>query len=162
MKKIYVSNSKIQGKGIFADEKIKRGELIRYIKGKPKEFTVKDKGDEMAYPNWIGIGKNKWIDPIYPNLYWNHSCNPNAGLKGKVSVFAIRNITKGEEITIDYSTIEETDGWEMKCGCGEKNCRKVIKSIQYLPEKTFDKYMPYIPTYFKKRYLKLNSGKMLY
>ena len=160
MKDIYICNSNIQGKGVSAGENIKRGELIRHIKGEVKFLTIRDENDSKLYPNWIGIGKNKWIDPDHPHQYLNHSCDPNASIKGKISMVAMKNIKEGEEITIDYSITECDELWEMKCYCGAKNCRKIVKSIQYLPEKTFDKYMPYIPTYFKKLYFKskkLNS-----
>src|SRR3989344_5308661 len=77
-------------------------------------------------------------------------------IKGEIKLFVPRNKKEGEEITIDYSIIEGDDMWKMKCNCGEKNCRKIIRSIQYLPTRTFKKYLPYIPTYFKKVYKTYN------
>lgn len=154
MKKIYIQNSKIDGKGIFAGENVQKGQLIQHIKGDIKFFIVKNKKDSQLYPNWIGISKNKWMDVKYPHQYLNHSCNPNASISGKVCVVAIKQIKEGEEITIDYSITECDELWEMNCSCGQNNCRKVVKSIHYLPKKTFNKYMPHIPTYFKKLYLK--------
>ncbi|HMP85611.1 MAG TPA: SET domain-containing protein [Candidatus Paceibacterota bacterium] len=159
MKDIYICNSKIQGKGVHAGEDIKKGELIQYVKGEVKFLTIKDENDSKLYPNWIGIGKNKWINVNYPHQYLNHSCNPNSSIRGKVSVVALKDIKEGDEITIDYSVTECDEFWEMDCACEAKNCRKVIKSIQYLPKKTFDKYMPYIPTYFRNFYLKTKKLK---
>lgn len=149
MKHIYHTKSKINGLGVFAGENIKKGEVIQYIKGEAKFLAIKNKEDSLSYPNWIGIGKNKWIDPNYPNQYLNHSCEPNSGIKGKVTMVALKDIKEGEEITIDYSIIEGDDLWEMKCNCGNKNCRQIIRSVQFLPEKVFKKYLPYIPKYFK-------------
>lgn len=174
MKHIYIGTSRIEGKGIFAGENIKKGESIELIKGKARFLTVKNKDDSLSYPNWIGIGKNKWIEVGTPGVYLNHSCNPNSGiegtitskesdksLKGSYTMTALHNIKKGEEITIDYS-ITECDGlWEMKCACGEKNCRKIVRSIQYLPERQFKKYFPYVPTYFKNLYLKGHQNIVL-
>ncbi len=154
MKHIYTVTSKIHGLGIMAGEDIKKGEMIQPIKGKIKFLTVKSKEDSLSYPDWIGIAKNQWIDPEKPFKFINHSCNPNCGVRGRVCITAIKNIKEGEEITIDYSIIEGDELWEMQCNCGEKNCRKIIRSIKYLSPKIFQKYLPYVPTYFKNLYLK--------
>ncbi len=163
MKSIYHSTSKINGTGVRAGENIKKGEMIQRIKGEAKFFIPHNKEESLAYPNWVGTGKNKWIDPDYPNQYLNHSCNPNSGIKGKVTMVALKNIKEGEEITVDYSIIEGDDRWEMKCNCGAKSCRRIIKSVQFLPEVQFKKYMPYIPKYFQRlhnlyRHSKLHHG----
>lgn len=152
MKQIYIATSNIHGKGIRAGEDIKRGEIIQPIKGKMKFFTIKCKEDSSLYPNWIGVAKDQWIDPDKPFKFINHSCDPNSGVKGKINITAIKDIKEGEEITIDYSIIEGDNLWEMKCDCRATNCRGIIRSIQSLPIKTFKKYLPFIPTYFKKVY----------
>ncbi|MDB5264592.1 MAG: nuclear protein [Parcubacteria group bacterium] len=158
MKHIYICTSKIDGQGVTAGEDIKKGETIQHIKGEAKFLAITSKEESLSYPNWIGIGKNKWIDPNAPNQYLNHSCNPNSGIKGTVTMVALKDIREGEEITVDYSIIEGDDLWEMPCSCGEANCRKVIRSIRYIPNEQFKKYLPYVPTYFKKLYLKHQQG----
>jgi uncharacterized protein len=162
MKDIYHSTSKVHGIGIRAGEDIKKGEIIQHIRGEAKFFVPKNKKESAMYPNWVGIAKNKWIDPDYPNQYLNHSCNPNSGIKGKVTMVALKDIKEGEEITIDYSIVECDDMWEMKCKCGEKTCRKIIRSIQFLPEKQFKKYIPNVPTYFQKVHKRYAQKKLKY
>jgi len=110
----------------------------------------------MSYQNWVGFGKDKWLEVGSPAVYINHSCQPNAGIKGRVTVVALKNILKGEEIKLDYSITEEDLLWQLEypCNCGTKDCRKIIRSIQGLPEKTFKKYLPFVPTYFRKVYEK--------
>lgn len=158
MKHIYICTSKIEGMGVTAGENIKKGETIQHIKGEARFLTIKSKEDSLSYPNWIGVGKDKWIDPDYPNQFLNHSCNPNAGIRGKVTMVALKDIKEGEEIAIDYAIIEGDDLWEMKCSCGSVNCRKIVKSIRYLPERQFKKYLPYVPTYFRKLYLRSHQS----
>ena len=85
--------------------------------------------------------------------FLNHSCEPVAGMKG-LTLIALRDIKEGDEITIDYSIQEGDHLWEMKCDCKSNNCRCTVRSVQFLPEKTFKKYLPYIPAYFKKVYEK--------
>ena len=160
MKQFYVCESKIEGLGVNAGEKIKAGEFITRFKGKPKFLVVTCKSESLSYPNWVGIAKNRWIDPEKPQKFINHSCNPNASIKRRVSIVALRDIKEGEEITFDYSIIEGDPRWEMKCLCGEKNCRGVIRSIQFLPPDQFSKYLPLIPLYFKNLYLKNRNGKL--
>ncbi|MBI5892634.1 MAG: hypothetical protein HZB79_03105 [Deltaproteobacteria bacterium] len=64
MAKIYIKKSKTQGKGIFAEKDIKKGETIFTAKGLIKKFTTDAKNAEESQmgPNWIGIGENVWID----------------------------------------------------------------------------------------------------
>jgi len=156
-KKICIRESKTHGKGLFALRNIKKSEIIFIIKGKKVNFLINNKKQAgIAGFNWIGFGKNKWIDSTNYGLYLNHSCDPNSAIKGKVTVVAIRNIKKGEEITFDYSLNEADIFWHIKCYCGSKNCRKIIKSIQFLPKKTFVKYISHIPKYFKQVFKKFN------
>ena len=153
MKHIYVCTSQIEGMGIRIGDDAKKGEVIFRFKG-PLKFKInQSKEDALANPDWVGVAKDQWIDPDKPYKFINHSCNPNTGIKGKVTVVALRDIKEGEELTIDYSTIEGDPRWEMKCMCGESNCRGIIRSIQYLPKSRFEDYLPYVSTYFKKLYL---------
>jgi SET domain-containing protein len=157
--KIIIKKSRIHGKGIFASKKINRGEIVFILKGRIVHWKVKDQKTSLYGPNWIGITKEKWLDVKSPGVYLNHSCNPNCGIKGKIQVVALKNIDEGEEITIDYSITEMDKLWYMNCKCGNKNCRKIIKSIQTLPKKIFNKYTPFIPTYFARVYNKINENK---
>lgn len=151
MKRFYVGNSKIEGRGIFAGENIPPKSVITRFRG-PANFKVnKNKRDALSHPDWVGVEKNTWIDPEKPQKFINHSCRPNAGVRG-LTVVSLENIKEGEEITIDYSTIEGDRRWEMRCLCGEKNCRGTISSIGSLTKNQFNR-LPYIPSYFRKLYL---------
>jgi len=154
MKHIYIATSKINGKGLYAGEDVKRGETIRLIKGEMKFKVNHGVEDALANPNWIGVAQDQWIDPDKFFKFINHSCDPTAGVKGKVTCVALRDLKEGEEITLDYSTIEGDDLWQMPCSCGSKNCRGIVRSIKYLPEENFKAYFPYVSDYFKKLYLK--------
>lgn len=155
--KIYIEKSKLHGKGLLASKNIKRGETIFIIKGRKINFLIDSKKSaEVAGLNWVGVGKNEWVDPINHCVYFNHSCDPNTAIKGKVTVVALRNIKKGEEITFDYSLNESDIFWHIKCNCGSRNCRKTIKSIQFLPQKNFKISMSRIPKYYRQIFEKFN------
>ena len=158
MKHFYIGNSKINGRGMIAGENIQKGEMINRVEGPLRFQANNSKKESLSHPNWIGVKKDVWIDPKRPHKFLNHSCRPSAGVRG-LTLFAIQDIGEGEEITIDYSTVEGDAQWEMQCSCGEKECRKVIRSIQYLPPAQF-KRIPYIPAYFRNLYLE--SRKEMY
>lgn len=163
-KNIYVAPSSIEGNGVFSKKKFKKGQTVFLFKGNVYHRVNKGKKDTYANPNSIGFGKNLWIDPTGNFPFINHSCNPNTGIKGKVTFTALRNIKKGDEITFDYSIIEEDTQWEMK-NLEPKSTpgfRPVIQSIQHLPLVTYKKHLPLIPKYFQKVYVghhKLNVKK---
>jgi len=149
MRKIYFGKSGIDGHGFFAKKEIKKGEFVFMMKGTMHKLTTRE--EIMSNPNMIGIEKDIWLDPSLISMPINHSCDPNTGIKGKVTFVALRDIKKDEEITFDYSISEDSE-WEMPCNCGAKNCRKVVRGIRYLPKETYKKYLPYIPKYFQSVY----------
>lgn len=157
-KNFITKESKIHGKGAFATKDFKKGDTIFIFKGKIYKRDNKNVKDAFANPDSIGIDKNTWIDPFDNFHYINHSCDPNMGIKGRVLFKALRNIKKGEELTFDYSINEADPRWHMKCRCGAKNCRKVIRSVQFLPEKTFKSYQPFTPKYFSTLYNRLHRA----
>ena len=62
--------------------------------------------------------------------YINHSCTPNSYMKivhGHILFFALRDITPGEEITIDYETTLHSD--RKRCTCGARTCRGTINKV---------------------------------
>ena len=136
--KVYVKTTSDKDKGIFAKRGIKKGEIITIARG--KRYTLDEleklglRDDDFMFIRW-----NKLIFVEPPTCYTNHSCDPNSGIRDKIKLIAIRNIKKDEEITIDYDTIEYD--WKMKCRCGSKNCRKIIRGWKYLPEKIKKKYI---------------------
>ena len=160
---LYVSDSKVAGKGLFTSKKINKDEPAFIMKGPIIKFSPNSKEEACQLPNIVGIKDDYYIDPIDPYVYINHSCNPNTGYKAsldEVTFFALRDILPGEELVFDYSTSEFTD-WEMSCSCGSKKCRQIIKSVDNLPPEVFEEYFPHIPDYFQRVYIKKYIGRDL-
>lgn len=159
MSKVYVAKAENLGKGIFAKANIKKDEIIFIVKGTMKTGDYNSKF-YVEGPNWLALAKHKWLSPFDDNpwRYINHSCSPNAGLKGKVTVVAMKNIRKNEQITIDYSITEDDPYWKMKCNCGQKNCRKIIRSVRSFPLILFKRYKKYIPKFLRKEYARANNS----
>jgi SET domain-containing protein len=104
-KKIKVKRG-ISGLGLFAQEPIKKGEMIVEYIG--NILTAEEAEKRVTSQYLFEINKHKTIDgtPRWNTArYCNHSCDPNAESdvkKGRVLVLAVKNIKEGEEITYDY------------------------------------------------------------
>lgn len=140
--------SKIAGKGVFATRKIKKGERICFMLGDELHSDEVDKkinsGIEVV-GDPFQISDDFFIDLEEPFRTINHSCSPNAFIRGKNELVALRDINEDEEITYDYSLImwEADDGeqWTCECKCGLANCRKVIEQFYKLPREKQKKHI---------------------
>lgn len=157
MNKAYIGKSKVHGKGVLARKDIKKGEKIFTVQGKKVKFLITSQkiADTISY-NLYGVDKNTWIHPKGLGPYLNHSCNPNSMFTEKNKIVSLQNIKKGEEITSDYSFYEADIFWRFHCSCGEKNCRKTVQSIQFLPKKFFARYCNRSTPYYKEVFRKFN------
>lgn len=153
MKKFEVRNSRIHGRGLVATQDIAKGEFIGFIKGPVRYEVNQTLRETFSNPDWVGFKRNHWVDPEPPFKYLNHACSASCGVKGVRTLHAVRNIKKGEELTIDYSTTELDENWFLDCQCKLPECRKRVASIQSLPKRVFNRYDPYIPTYNRHFYL---------
>lgn len=136
--KITVGDSPIDGKGLFAKAPFKKGEKFRISSNQSPSVIMSDKELE-AYKKTV-----KHWDAVYlgngthrvgltsrdedPSNYGNHSCNPNIVPDGH-SVVALRSISVGEELTIDYAQFSPI-GWEMSCNCGASVCVGTVKGVK--------------------------------
>ena len=108
MSDVIVKDSRIQGKGVFANKDFKKGEIVV-------------RWDSLLGENYFD---NEKVVVKSSSVFINHSCNPNINeIEGKN--IAIRDIKNGEEVTYHYER-EKIPFLEMKCNCGSENCSKVI------------------------------------
>lgn len=150
-----------KGLGVYAACDFKKGELIYKLKGKKINsknlfFNIKNFRNNICNPLQIGRRSYFMLDNF--SILFNHSCDPNAGIKNKSTLFALRNIKKGEEISYDYSTtIDES----FICQCGSKNCRGAISDFFALPKNIQKYYIKNnaVPNFIKIKYNKINSRK---
>ncbi len=148
---IYIAGTKF-GNGVFATRDIGNGELICVMVGKKitaKQLDRITKKNRNILVDPLQIAEDAYIDLDIPYLYINHSCDPNAGLRNSVMLFAIKPIKKDKEIFYDYSTTW-FDGFD--CACGSKLCRKHISDFYTIPPKVRTKYkrLNIIPDFIKQ------------
>jgi hypothetical protein len=115
-----------KGRGVFATEPIAKNRRILEFQG--RLLPNDDLTDDMLA---MQVGPDLWLasDGSLLDDCVNHSCAPNAGfLHGEPTLFALRDIAAGEEITWDYSTSIDWPGWTLECRCGSETCRGVVRS----------------------------------
>ena len=123
------------GEGIFSRRLFRKNQVL-FAFGKKVVPWIK------ANHRSIQLGKNKWLNPGKNDLgfYLNHSCHPNARFMKPHFIAALHAIKPNEEITIDYASVINIPSWDMECACGQKNCRKLIKSYSKSPNDIQKKY----------------------
>jgi len=149
------------GKGIFSTETIVAKErlaifggdimLIDEIKNLPlhlQEYPLQIEERFLIY------GK-KNTEPESTDFF-NHSCEPNAGIKGQLFLVAMRDIKAGEEITFDYAMVVSASVgsdivFKMQCRCETKNCRKTITEYDWQLPALRKKYQGYFSQYLQER-----------
>ena len=167
-KNYFIRKSNIDGFGCFALKNIRKGRVMGHMKG--KKVTIKElrgmyKKKKERIDDPFQISDKEYLILAKPEIYINHSCNPNAGIKKIGTIFALKDIKNGSEITFDYSTTEWTNDrawginwtklWKIKCNCGSKTCRKYIRVFPKLPKKIREKYLKKdaLPNFILKKLL---------
>jgi D-alanine-D-alanine ligase len=135
-KKYAVKGNAIAGYGIYATQPIAKGDVV--FKGEEKAQRIVTK--HFVDDNWNEAEKENFRRYAYPIskevfILWdnnpaewapqNHSCEANTGYVG-LNVVALRNITKGEELTLDYASFLDEHAQPFTCTCGSKQCRGLI------------------------------------
>jgi hypothetical protein len=145
---LYVADTERTGKGLFTHKAFDQHQVVFVLKGDMRFFASRTREETHRYENWIGLGRDRWIDPAAPYVFLNHSCEPNLAICHEREFVALRHIEPGEELTFDYSISEDELLWTMRCACGTKSCRGTIGPVQLLPTEVVERYRPYVNTYF--------------
>jgi uncharacterized protein len=129
-----VKGSGIHGKGVYASCCIIAGTQLYEYTG---EKILKSEGDRRAEINLkrgltylVELDDEHDIDGEVggnDSRFINHSCDPNCSFEftgDRILVHALRDISPGEELTLDYEFDES--GMNVPCRCGSANCRGYI------------------------------------
>ncbi len=157
--KVAKKASEKSGLGIFAIEKISKGEVVvDYTNGKG-EYVNSKKADELfdkGYDHMIQVYDDLFFAAVEKGDFEdadliNHSCNPNCGIKNKLQIVAMRDINPNEEITIDYAMMESSE-YKFDCNCGSDNCRKTITGNDWKINDLQNRYNGYFSDYLQKKF----------
>ena len=112
-----ISDVKGKGKGVFANQDIRQGALVWDLNSSKHHlfYSVENINDVVGDVEFIrvlqvGVGhKSAFPNQILylydDSQYYNHSDSPNCGPMedNKLSLYALRDIKKGEELTENYT-----------------------------------------------------------
>lgn len=136
MKPFVIRGNSISGFGIYANRDIKAGEFVFSGEEKAQRLVTQ----RHVEKNWSEEEKaifRRYAYPISKEVFllwdndptqWapqNHSCDPNTVYNG-LNVVATKNISKGEELTLDYATFLDKNMQPFHCLCGAPSCRGLI------------------------------------
>ena len=113
-----IRRSKTHGVGIHAICDIKKGTYIFYGDDEPIFWVEKRKLKGLSgeikklYEDFCIIKGNlygcpKNFNQLTPSWYLNDSKNPNVACDKNYNFYALRDIRKGEELTVDYETYSD-------------------------------------------------------
>ena len=88
---------------------------------------------------------------------FNHSCNPNVGVKGQLMVVARRAISAGEELTFDYETTD-LSLTPFECRCGAPDCRRQINGHAWQRPEFRQRHVGWLSTYIAEKIARETAG----
>jgi SET domain-containing protein len=137
-----VRNSKVHGKGVFAARKIPaEAKVIEYKGQRISADEAAERGssdpDNPFHTFFFSLEDGRLIDGGAKgnDARWiNHACEPNCEAReedGRVFIYALRDIQRGEELNYDYGLIIEerhtpTIKQSYGCRCGAPECRRTM------------------------------------
>ena len=154
--KTVVRKSAIHGMGLFADLPIFKDEIIAVKGGHIFSREMLNHVEKELGPAEIQIDDDLFIGPLNREeregamLFLNHSCNPNVGIQGQIVFVAMRDISRGEELTHDWATTDDDD-YEMQCNCGAANCRRIVTGKDWRRKDLQQKYRSYFAWHLQKK-----------
>jgi uncharacterized protein len=129
--KTVVRPSRIVGRGLFAAAPIADGEIVCVKGGHLLTKAEFENYKGVANEAELQIADDLFLAPVSVSefervmTFLNHSCAPNVGIQGQIVFVAMRAVAAGEELTLDYATIERP-AEPMACRCGAECCRGMI------------------------------------
>ena len=134
-----MKGNSIAGFGIYATRNIRKGDIVFCGEEKAQRIVTK----RFVEKNWSReqqLNFRRYAYAVSDEVFvlwdedpseWapqNHSCNANTGLDG-LNVVALRNVSRNEELTLDYSQFLDDNMESFECKCGAVNCRGTIRGV---------------------------------
>jgi hypothetical protein len=150
-------DSAIEGRSLFAREPIAEGEVVAVKGGAVLDRAAFAAIRDDVTPAEIQIGDDLFIAPLSAAdvpanmLNLNHSCEPNVGVRGEITFVTMRDVTAGEELTIDYAMIDGDAEERMPCACGSTVCRGTITGNDWRLPALQERYAGFFSRYLADR-----------
>jgi SET domain-containing protein len=150
--KTVVRSSSIGGRGLFAVSAINKGEIVCVKGGHLLDKTQLHEHKDIIKDDDIQIADDLFLAPVTSDefedvmMFLNHCCEPNVGIQGQIVFVAMRDVAAGEELTLDYATIDH-DSEPMHCACGAARCRRIITGRDWQKPELQQRYGGYFAWY---------------
>jgi hypothetical protein len=147
------ADANTRGFGLFAAERIEAGEVLVRWGG----VALGRRGFDALSPALQSIGlqidEDRFLVPLHPCAAdrVNHSCDPNAGMRGPLTLVAMNVILPGQELRYDYAMSDGSDYDEFECRCGASNCRGRVTGQDWRRPSLWERYAGYFSPYLERR-----------
>jgi uncharacterized protein len=163
--KTEVRESKIHGRGLFATADIAKYEIVA-VKGGHiiDRKTLREEVTPRLSPVEIQIEDDLFIAPVTKEerelsmLYSNHSCDANVGIRGEITLVAMRDIRAGEELTHDWAMTDDDD-YSVECKCGAPKCRQIFTGKDWQRPDLQRRYAGYFSAYLARKMAMLDISR---
>jgi hypothetical protein len=143
-----------EGLGVYALQAIAVGELLCVWGGRAvpaSEFsaiTDEQKCHSLQVAEDVYLVTDAELEPVD---FFNHSCDPNAGLRGQICLVGMRLIAAGEEVCFDYAMSDGSPYDEFICTCGSSICRGRVSGDDWKRPDIQQRYAGYFSPYIQQR-----------
>jgi hypothetical protein len=147
----------IAGKGSYAIEEIQKDEVVAIKSGHIIDGQTLEANRALIKGAEAQITDNLYLAPLTKSevdksmIYINHSCDPNVGMGGNILLRAMRDIKKGEELTLDYAMHISSPLYKLDCACKSKYCRTNISGNDWKIPELQKKYDGYFSWYINEK-----------
>jgi SET domain-containing protein len=154
--KTRVGPSPIEGQGLFARRRIRKGEIVAIKGGHVYDARTLARIKRRVAASYIQItdgffiGARTAAEVRGNKMFLNHSCAPNVGVRGQIVFVALRDIRAGEELTYDWA-MEENARDRTRCRCGTRRCRRVLTGRDWRIPRLQRRYRGYFSSYLEDK-----------
>jgi hypothetical protein len=151
------------GKAVIAREPIAPGELIAVWSGRIISAAELDDLPPAIRRHTVQVEEGFYLASLTadePPDFINHSCGPNAGLSGQITILAIEPILPGTEVTIDYAMCDGSPYDEFDCACGSPACRGRVTGEDWRNPSLWKRYAGHFSPYLQRRILRLQQASL--
>ena len=148
------------GKAVFAREFIEPGEVVAVWSGRLVSADELDELSEDIRRHTVQVEEALYLASLTADEapdYINHSCEPNSGLDGQITIIAMQAIHPGDEVTIDYAMCDGSPYDEFDCACGSSQCRGRVSGNDWRDPLLWKRYAGHFSPYLQRRIAALQA-----
>ena len=147
------NHDSVRGKAVFAREAIAPGEVVAVWSGRIVHAHALDELPPKIRSHTVQIEEELYLASLTadePPDFINHSCDPNCGLSGQITIVAMRQILPGEQVSIDYAMCDGSPYDEFDCACGSSLCRGKVTGDDWRNPALWKRYAGHFSPYLQR------------